>query len=302
MRVLELEAGQALADPEVEVVQRHRLDAHQHLAGPRLGDRPVFLDEHVGTAVLVERDDSHALWIARRAARGAAAIFPARVPVFFAFFVGSGFCGLLYEVVWTRLALASFGVTTTIVSVVLSAFMLGLALGSWLSGWPPLLRRLGTGRRFLRAYALVELGIGTGAFAVPFLFSVGRAVLLRAGATDSESYHLVSALLLGAALLPWATLIGATYALALGALRVAAGRSGGFSALYTANVLGAALGTVVTALVLIEILGFHGTLAVAAVVNAGIGVVAWVRSGGLDLRRVGPARRAGDGRGRRRWG
>jgi hypothetical protein len=38
---------------------------------------------------------------------------------FFGFFLASSFCGLLYEVVWTRLTLASFGVTTTIVSVIL---------------------------------------------------------------------------------------------------------------------------------------------------------------------------------------
>ena len=52
---------------------------------------------------------------------------------FFLFFLISGFCGLLYEVVWTRLAMAHFGVTTTVVSVVLSVFMAGLALGSWLA-------------------------------------------------------------------------------------------------------------------------------------------------------------------------
>src|SRR5258707_6012488 len=96
--------------------------------------------------------------------------------MFFFFFFLSGFCGLLYEVVWARLAMARFGVTTTVVSVVLSVFMLGLALGSWIAGWPPLLARLRTGRRFLRLYALVELGIGTGAWAVPALFDRGRAV------------------------------------------------------------------------------------------------------------------------------
>ena len=53
---------------------------------------------------------------------------------YFAFFVISGFCGLVYEIVWVRLAMASFGVTTALVSIVLSIFMAGLGLGSWGAG------------------------------------------------------------------------------------------------------------------------------------------------------------------------
>jgi hypothetical protein len=40
------------------------------------------------------------------------------------FFLGSGFAGLVYEVVW--LAMAAFGVTTPLVAMVLSVFMAGL--------------------------------------------------------------------------------------------------------------------------------------------------------------------------------
>ena len=200
----------------------------------------------------------------------------ARARLFFLFFLLSGFCGLLYEVVWTRLAMASFGVTTTVVSVVLSVFMAGLALGSWIAGWPSLLRRLRTRRQYLRAYALVELGIGTGAFAVPLLFDRSREVLLGLGQSNSGSYHLWSALLLSAAILPWATLMGTTYAFAMGALRSDDDR--GFSFLYLANVLGAALGTLVSALVLIELLGFRHTLFVAAGANALVCALAWQAS------------------------
>src|SRR4029434_10808860 len=50
---------------------------------------------------------------------------------FFAFFFVSGFCSLVYQVIWLRLAMAAFGVTTPFVSIVLSVFMAGLALGSW---------------------------------------------------------------------------------------------------------------------------------------------------------------------------
>ncbi len=59
--------------------------------------------------------------------------------LFFLFFV-SGFCGLLYQIIWLRIAFASFGVISPILSVVISVFMLGLSLGSWAGGkWIPYL-------------------------------------------------------------------------------------------------------------------------------------------------------------------
>ena len=53
----------------------------------------------------------------------------------FLFFFVSGFCSVMYELVWLRLAMAQFGVTTPLVSIVLSSFMAGLGLGSWASGY-----------------------------------------------------------------------------------------------------------------------------------------------------------------------
>ena len=49
--------------------------------------------------------------------------------VLFLLFFLSGFCSLVYQVVWTRMAFASFGIITPVLSVVLSVFMLGLAVG-----------------------------------------------------------------------------------------------------------------------------------------------------------------------------
>ena len=45
---------------------------------------------------------------------------------YFIFFFLSGFCGILYELVWLRLSMAEFGVTTALVSIFLSVFMAGL--------------------------------------------------------------------------------------------------------------------------------------------------------------------------------
>ena len=50
---------------------------------------------------------------------------------FFYFFIVSGFCSLVYQVTWLRVAMASFGVNSLIVAICLSVFMAGLALLSF---------------------------------------------------------------------------------------------------------------------------------------------------------------------------
>lgn len=210
---------------------------------------------------------------------------------FFVFFFLSGFCGLVYEVVWLRLSMAKFGVTTPLVSIVLSVFMAGLGLGSWLGGkW---MRRLGerTAATPLRLYGLVELLIGISAFAAPATLDFGYRMLRdsNAGLTwASGSYYLVSGAWISLAFLPWCTAMGCTYPFAMAAIRRiqgdgAAERS--FSFLYVANVLGAISGTIVPAFVLIELFGFYGTLRIASAVNVLLAVMVFALS-----TRVGNAR------------
>src|SRR5579859_1576207 len=104
---------------------------------------------------------------------------------YFLFFFISGFCSILYEVVWLRLSMAQFGVTSPLVSIVLSMFMAGLGLGSWASGH--LLRRYETRLAMpaLRLYALTELLIGISAILVPLELLWGRHLLERAGISSS---------------------------------------------------------------------------------------------------------------------
>lgn len=203
-----------------------------------------------------------------------------RSPLALCFFV-SGFCGLLYQIVWLRLAFAAFGIITPVLSVVISTFMFGLAAGSWAAGrwvatWT---RRSGLSAVFL--YAACEAGIGLGAFLVPRLFRLGERFLLPLGAMDSLEYLLLSAALLALTILPWCVLMGATFPLMMAFVKeVDRSQSDSFSYLYAANVFGAAVGTAATALVLIELLGFTSTLLVAAFLNlsvAGIAIVMGLR-------------------------
>src|SRR2546425_8411518 len=93
---------------------------------------------------------------------------------YFGFFVISGFCSLVYEVVWLRLAMAGFGVTTPFVSIVLSVFMAGLALGGWAAG--RLTRWLGARppRPAPRPYPALEAGVGVSGLAGPRGARLGR--------------------------------------------------------------------------------------------------------------------------------
>lgn len=195
----------------------------------------------------------------------------------FAFFVLSGFCGLVYEVIWVRLAMADFGVNTALVSIVLSVFMAGLGLGSWGARFV-LRNRLSSPGSALRAYAAIELFIGLSALLVPIELRAGRQILLHQsfGAWQSSAYFVVAGFLVALALLPWCAAMGSTFPLLMAAIRKAGttGSESSFSLLYVANVLGASVGTLASAFVLIELLGFQGTLFVAGALNLLIALLA----------------------------
>ena len=196
----------------------------------------------------------------------------------FLFFCISGFCSILYEIIWLRLSMASFGVTNALVSIVLSVFMAGLGLGSWGSGY--FTRRYGEKlkRSALSLYALTEFLIGVSAILVPYELSLGRGLIERFAVSSSAGYYLASGVWVALSLIPWCACMGATIPLAMLAIRSRdeAHSQRSFSYLYAANVLGATIGTVLP-LLLIELRGFRGTLRVGAVLNVLLAAAAlWI--------------------------
>jgi spermidine synthase len=202
-----------------------------------------------------------------------------RMRWFFTFFFFSGFCSLLYEVIWVRLGMAHFGVTTPVVSIFLSLFMAGLGLGSWIAGrWMRSADARG-GSYPLRLYALVELLIGFSAWAVPMEMGWAKSYLQNSASDLSASslhYYWIVSLWIISILLPWCTCMGATFPLAMAAMRkLTTSSQRSFSFLYLANVLGAVVGALLPAFVLIELFGFRGTMKLAAVCNVLISVAAF---------------------------
>ena len=175
----------------------------------------------------------------------------------------SGAAGLAYENVWLKQVGLACGNTVTATTVVLTAFMFGLALGSAAAG-----RFADRVRRPLRAYGWLELAIAVSAFAFPWCLARVRELL-------------PPGLQLGAVVLLLAVptaLMGATLPLLVRfAGRGSTGRALGL--LYAVNSAGAVAGSLLSGFFLIRTIGLFATTFLAQVTNLAIGVAALVVDG-----------------------
>ena len=209
----------------------------------------------------------------------------------------SGFCGMAYELLWSRGLLAAITDDTTYAfTLMLTAFLAGHALGAAAAGrvggekrergggastgtlssdrgW----RRLGRYQLLAAVLALVSLPmlvvlrdpINQLTFAEAMSFWGGRIPL-----------HLAISL---AVFAPAAAFLGASFATAA-RLYVGLGRPVGASTgrLYGLNTLGAIAGAIVTTAWLIPALGAQGSLVLLALVQAAVGALAFLYVGGGD--------------------
>ena len=201
-----------------------------------------------------------------------------------AFFFVSGLCGLLYEVVWIRVAGTVIGNTTHAVGTVVGVFMGGLALGGWWGGRQADRR---SGSALLSLYALLEAGVALSALAVPLLIAASEPlfrVLWNALSGAPFVYGALRVLLVGVLLLVPTTLMGATLPVLsrfLSSSIDAAGREAGRA--YAINTLGGVLGTLAAGFWLVPDLGLRATTLVAAGLNLAIAGASWK----LSLGRAG---------------
>ncbi|HTU65420.1 MAG TPA: fused MFS/spermidine synthase [Steroidobacteraceae bacterium] len=208
----------------------------------------------------------------------AAAVSTFTLALLCACFVLSGFAALIYQTAWMRQFAIVFGTSELAVATVLAAYMAGLALGAWLAE-----RFLPRVDRPVMTYALLELGIAAGAvLAVPallFVSTLGLQALFGGQASPPSSDHAATTLfyLLSAfvALALPTTLMGATLPL-LARYAVSEEKQIGrrIGALYAMNTAGAVAGALVTAFVLLPMLGLSHTTYFAAAVNALVFILA----------------------------
>lgn len=189
-------------------------------------------------------------------------------------FILSGASALIYEVIWMRQLTLVFGSTVFATSTVLTAFMAGLALGSYYFG-----RKIDENKMSpLKIYALLEFGIGGFCLIWPLFLTLltGIYVLIFRNIT-SEFYSLSIIrfiLTFGILLIP-STLMGGTLPVLTRFFVKRLEQLGtNIGILYALNTFGAVVGTVVAGFFLIEAMGVTWSLRVAIIINIGVALVA----------------------------
>jgi spermidine synthase len=181
-------------------------------------------------------------------------------------FFCSGMPALIYEIVWQRALFAIYGINAESVAVVVSAFMLGLGLGSLAGGW--LATRFP--RQSIVLFGLLELGTA--------LFGLVSLQIFHWTATFTAGANLPSVILFSLALPLLPTMcMGATLPLLAEHLVLFSGRVGySVATLYFANTFGSAVACYLCATFLLRDFGEAGSVRFAALLNALVGVTAFL--------------------------
>ncbi len=194
-------------------------------------------------------------------------------------FILSGAAGLVYEIVWARQLVLVFGNTTQAVSAILTGFFGGMAIGSVVGG-----RLADRVRSPLRLYGLLELALVVVVLLTPLTFRLIHELYRGAYGGLQDQPQLLALLRFALALLalgPATVMMGATLPTLVRHLSSGAHHlSRAFGRLYAANTLGAIVGTLLSGLVLIELLGLTGALLVGAAASAIAGAVALILARG----------------------
>jgi spermidine synthase len=183
------------------------------------------------------------------------------------FFFVSGFPALLYQIVWQRALFTLYGVNIESVTMVVTAFMVGLGLGSLLGGMVSRDPRVSP----LRVFGFVELSISL--YGTLSLKIFHWAAHFTAGAPPLETGLVAFALVAIPTLL-----MGATLPLLVSyAVRYSNNVGASVGSLYAVNTLGSAYACFCAGLFLMRSLGESRTVALAAGLNALLGttVLVW---------------------------
>ena len=184
----------------------------------------------------------------------------------YAVFLLSGFAALLYQIVWQRALYAIYGINIESVTMVVTAFMLGLGLGSIAGG----IVSKDPKRPVLLMFALVELGIGLfGAVSLAIFHAVGEATL---GMSPFGTFVVTFLLVLVPTLL-----MGSTLPLLVAHLVRSSGNVGkSVGTLYFVNTLGSAFASAASVLFILGHAGQIGSVRIAALLNLTVSLLAYV--------------------------
>jgi spermidine synthase len=183
-----------------------------------------------------------------------------------ALFLCSGMPALIYQIVWQRVLFSIYGVNSQSVVVVVSAFMLGLGLGSLLGG--RLSAKFPNHGTFL--FACAELGVAVFGLASLRIFHWFAAFTSGASLPAVVVYSLLL-------LLVPTVLMGATLPLLVEQLVRGSGSVGNsVSRLYFVNTLGSAIACYLCATFLLRNYSQSGAVSLAALLNTIVGATAYL--------------------------
>lgn len=190
-----------------------------------------------------------------------------------AIFFLSGFSALTYEIIWSRLLTLVFGTSIEAISAVITAFMFGLALGSYFAG-----RHSDFIRRYLAAYAVTEILIGISSIILYHSIINLPSLIKFFQLTLHEHKPFITVIIYAFNFFLVAiptTLMGATFPLISKHYIRNKNRVGlGIGMLYGMNTLGAVAGTFLSGFFLIPSFGVMETNYIAAFISISLGVSA----------------------------
>jgi spermidine synthase len=184
----------------------------------------------------------------------------------------SGLAGLIYEVVWARQLSLFLGITSYAHTAVITAYMAGLAAGSFYFG-----RRADKINQPLRLYAWLEIGVGLYAAMTPWLFDLlqlGYVSISDISHIGDMSGYLTRFIIALFALLIPTFLMGGTLPLLVRGFITELPDLGKITGgLYGINTLGAVLGTLLAGYLLIPMTGITATIFVGVIINLAVAVI-----------------------------
>lgn len=188
------------------------------------------------------------------------------VPLLLAF-AASGFAALVDEVAAARFLAIPLGADAPAVAAVLASLLIGFAIGGAAGGL-----LLARGAEARRLALITEALLAACALLAPWTLPSIAPLLAAIGGSmpvDSLAWQFLRFFFALAACLPAATLMGATFPIALRLARAAPESPGesAASSVYAANTMGATLGAAAAGFLLLQFLGYTGTFHFAAGAN-----------------------------------
>ena len=190
----------------------------------------------------------------------------------------SGFAALAYEVLWTRALSMVLGTTVYAFSIMLTSFLCGLALGSFILG-----RIVDRRRHLVLIFGGLQIAIGCFGVLSVFIFSKLPFIFLKMFASLGNSWRdftFIQFVLAFIVMLVPTTLMGGMFPLVSRIYTRQMKRLGrSIGNVYSVNTVGSILGAIAAGFFLIPFIGLQNSIKLVASINVLIGLIALIGSG-----------------------